>query len=154
MEGKLQYFNSITQQTDTGDCRNKLLKEILQDMTSSLHNWTYDLTDYLTTLNLSYGQVTGMKRNVIKQKVQDWDTDSWRQEMRDKSSLEIYRSQKTNIKSKEEVYDNTPASILLFKCRSNTLPLKDRQRFSAQADTSCPPVLVLVSYQIFINYIK
>ena len=38
---------------------------------------------------------------------------------------------------KEELfYDNTPSSITLFRCRSNTLQLNDRKRFKNES-TKC-----------------
>ena len=63
------------------------------------------------------------------------DTEMWRKEVETKSSIKLYRECKTQIKE-EQIYDNTPASITFFRCRSNTLNLKDRKRFEG-GDTKC-----------------
>ena len=136
IEGKLQYLRSIIEHTDNTDCRNKLLKEIVSDMKDKGHKWHRDLNDMLTTVSLRYGQVGILKKEEIKSKIREWDNKKWQEEMHNKTSLRIYRQQKPEIRSQEDVYDNTAASILLFKCRSNTLPLNDRKRF-VQGDTSC-----------------
>ena len=47
--------------------------------------------------------------------------------MEKKESLDIYRIWRKEIKE-EKVYDNRYSSVVLFKARSNTLPLNDRNR--------------------------
>ena len=53
-----------------------------------------------------------------------------------KNSLTLYRSHKKEIRE-ERIYDNRPASTILYKARANILPLKDRNRH-VQKDTHCP----------------
>ena len=47
----------------------------------------------------------------------------------------MYQSAKNNIKE-ETIYDNTPASVVLFQARTNSLPLEDRKRHESK-ETTC-----------------
>ena len=49
---------------------------------------------------------------------------------------DLYRKSKGKIKE-ESIYSNNYGSILLFKCRTNTLNLNDRNRF-VSGNTECP----------------
>ena len=62
----------------------------------------------------------------LKGRVNEWDTMEWEQNINSKSSLHIYRRWKTEVK--EEEYFNDTASSFLFKLRSNTVNLNDRNR--------------------------
>ena len=57
--------------------------------------------------------------------------------MEKKSSLCIYRRWKRQMGGMEEIYDNRPASIVLFKVRTNSLELQDRKRHTNE-ETRCP----------------
>ena len=63
----------------------------------------------------------------IKQKVIIWDNEQWTSEIETKSSLLLNRNFKDKIQE-EYIYDNRPSSIILYKARSNALPLNDRNR--------------------------
>ncbi len=76
-----------------------------------------------------------MTRNQLKVKTCTWDSEEWSKELREKSSIKIYREQKKDI-MEEDIYVNTPASITLYKARANCLPLNDRKRYENQ-ETKC-----------------
>ena len=44
-----------------------------------------------------------------------------------KTSLQIYKQFKNDF-DEEEIYDNRPSSTILYKARTNTLQLNDRNR--------------------------
>ena len=77
-----------------------------------------------------------MKKRDIEKVITNWDTRKWKTEVEGKSSLEIYKNFKTDIKE-DKNYDNTLASILLYKARANVLQLNDRKRHQGES-TSCP----------------
>ena len=58
-----------------------------------------------------------------------WDTGKWKREVNEKSSLEIYKSFKTEIKD-ERIYDNDMSSVILYRERTNNLQLNNRKIFS------------------------
>ena len=64
------------------------------------------------------------------------DEESWQKEVTEKSTLELFRKYKSEIKE-ESIYDNSQGSVLLFRCRTNTMPLNNRNRHT-NSDTSCP----------------
>ena len=63
-----------------------------------------------------------MEGQQIKKKVQEYGHKTWKEKMVNMSSMQKYRINKENIKE-EQFYDNSLASILMFRCRSNTLRL-------------------------------
>ena len=69
-----------------------------------------------------------IKKEEINKKIQNWDNEEWKRELASKKSVEMYERCKNNIKE-ESFYDNVPASVTFFPCRSNTLKLNDRNRF-------------------------
>ena len=66
-------------------------------------------------------------------------TGKWKEELRVKTSLEIYRNCKTEVRE-EKFYKNGEVSRLIFRARSNTLALNDRFRHDRgenRRDTNC-----------------
>lgn len=57
--------------------------------------------------------------------------------MEEKSSLIIYRKLKPTLVNTEAIYNNKPASIIFLKCKTNTINLKERNRFTNR-DTKGP----------------
>ena len=68
-------------------------------------------------------------KDEIRNKGRMWDTKVWKKEMEDKTSLKWYKEWRNEMGGHERVYDNREASVVLFKCRSNTMNLADRKRF-------------------------
>ena len=79
--------------------------------------------------------------NQIKETIKMSDSEKWKEEKQSKSTLEIYNKFKANISDEHQLYDNTEESIILYRARSNTLPLNWRNRFKTDAsedDQICP----------------
>ena len=55
-----------------------------------------------------------------------WDRNIWEDELEMKTRQQIYK--KINDFGEEEIYDNRPSSTILYKARTNTLQLNDRNR--------------------------
>ena len=49
-------------------------------------------------VNMKYERLMKCTVKEIKQRMNDWDTEKWKKEMDNKTSLEIYRERKNNIK--------------------------------------------------------
>ena len=64
------------------------------------------------------------------------DEETWQMEITEKSTLTIYKTFKSSI-HEENFYDNSQGLVLLFRCRTNTMPLNNRNRHS-NGDTRCP----------------
>ena len=72
----------------------------------------------------------------ISEKVKKWDTEKWTRELQEKQSLSVYREWRKEIGGQDKVYDNSEASKLLFKCRSNNTNLYDINRVQNKS-TEC-----------------
>ena len=64
------------------------------------------------------------------------DSEDCSKELEEKLSLYIYKRFKTNINAEEHLYDNTPASTIFHKARTNNMNLNARKSFQ-DGDTSC-----------------
>ena len=63
------------------------------------------------------------------------DSIRWEEEKESKTTLELYSRCKKKI-GEEQIYENEFNSVLVYRCRSNTLKLKWRNRF-AGGDERC-----------------
>ena len=71
-----------------------------------------------------------MKKEELNKHIASWDSEKWKEEVKGKTSLDIYRRWKQKVKE-EDVYDNTTVSA-----RTNMLPLNTRKRFIKES-TKC-----------------
>ena len=134
MKTKLTYVKHILE----GD--SDLLKAVLQDMGRRIlhHRWLTTIHRYKEEIGMKHlSQLKDLNIEEIKKKVNDVQTRKWEEELSTKSTAEVYYRYKKEIKEESELYDNNFMSTLLFKCRSNTLKLNWRNRFT-DGDTSCP----------------
>ena len=92
--------------------------------------------DYMKTLEItSLEEIKRMSAEQIRRKVNEYDNKRWKDEMLNKSTLQVYKEGKMKIKEKT-FYDNTWRSVLMFRARSNTLYLNWRNKF-AGGDVEC-----------------
>ena len=130
MESKLLLTKSIQEGA------NNLTKSILKLTRKNKSNiFNRTLSQYLKKLNISFEELRILSRDNIKEKARKWDTERWKENMRKKSTLKIYRQFKLEIKE-EKFYDNSDASKYLFQARSNSLQLNTRNRHTG-GDTKC-----------------
>ena len=127
IETKLIYYKYML------NCKNELLREIMKDMEEKKHKFYKECKIHMETLGIE--DIEQETKNSIKDKVKNRDSELWKNELREKSSLSIYRLMKENIKE-ETIYENNFASVLWYRARANTLPLENRKRFQDQ-DTTC-----------------
>ena len=73
-------------------------------------------------------EIERMNRSEIDRMMKSSDSEKWRKEMETKKTVKLYFDWKMSI-GEEKFYDNTEASTLLFRARSNTLKLGWRGRF-------------------------
>ena len=67
------------------------------------------------------------KEKEIEKHIRKWDQDHWEAEVRSKTNLTIYKISRLAIQE-DPIYDNTPASVILFRTRKNSLCLEDRMQ--------------------------
>ena len=128
MVSKLTYVNYI--RNGESDLMKRVLEERIEDARDP---WVRTVNGYLRTLEVSLTDIARYKKDEIKRKVHEWGNRQWKQSMERKSTMEIYRRYKDKIK--ENWYDNSFASRLLFRARSNSLQLNWRGRFGGGDET-------------------
>ena len=145
IEGRFMFLKSIIEiyKTKTQenanreeDNRNKLMKEILRKTKLNFLNWMKTTTKHFTCIDMTYNDIETLDREEIKRRIKIWDSEQWKKEVQEKSNLYIYKQFKLNIWCEEQLYDNTTASVIMYKARTNNLNLNDRNRFEDK-DTSC-----------------
>lgn len=130
MEGHLQYIRNTLQGN------NELLKECIQiQLEERKTKWSKTTAEYLATAQIKTSEIGNMTKSAIKKKLRAWDNLQWVSEVNSKTSISMYRHRKKEI-MEESIYDNTPASTILFRARTNTLPLNDRRRHT-KGSTEC-----------------
>lgn len=137
LKGKLTYVRHIiSERTDDSkkSCNELLKKVVLEMFEDGNFDWIREMKQAMNDIGLKLHQVSQMKDEELKKKIKDWDTDLWRNGIEAKKSLEMYKEFKSVVK--EEEYDNSFASVILYRARCNVLNLGDRKRFQAE-ETTC-----------------
>ncbi len=112
------------------------MRRIVEEMLENKKiRWMKDLVKQIRVREKNES-IRGMTDKSVRAVMREWDTTEWKQGMNEKSSLRIYREWRADIGGQEKIYDNRQASEILFKCRTNTLKLNDRNRFRNE-DTKC-----------------
>ena len=73
---------------------------------------------------------------VIRKKVREIETVNWMQRMETKRTMEIYKNEKKEIR-RENLYDNTKGSALLFEARAGCLRTKTYRNKYSELDETC-----------------
>ena len=130
MKKKIDYARHLK------ESNNELLVRLYEDIRSwKRGKWIDTISKYNNLLNITEGEQMEMTKEDIKRRVYEFDGLRWRQEMGEKTTLTLYSRHKTEIRQ-EEIYENDWSSVLLFRCRTNTLKLNWRERFTG-GDTRC-----------------
>ena len=103
---------------------NEILKRVIQELRDGRFKWYTQIEDYMNQLKIE--QIQNMSKEDIKQKVYELDTERWKKEMEELSSINVYKRFKHEIN--QYPYQNSPKYNLLYKMRSNTLNLEIRKR--------------------------
>ena len=124
IKSKLTYTNWTTR------TKNGLLAYIIEDMfekgKENLVRRVRSAVEHLNTESLQ--EVEKLSKGEIERVVRLCDEERWRRELEAKTTVQLYCKWKSKIKE-ERIYDNTEASTLLFRARSNTLKLGWRGRY-------------------------
>ena len=121
---------------------NDLLKEVAKlDLANKTTKFCSITLNYLGKLNISINQLASKTDQQLKEAVNRQDNERWVEEKSSKTTLEFYNKFKKQIKEKNSLYDNSEESVILFRARTNTLPLYWRNRFKQNAEEAeqlCP----------------
>ena len=116
---------------------NGLLNNITKTMIEQNRSpWSREINKIFDYANIDPNFLTNANKEEINIRLRKIDNLKWEQDLESKSSLHIYRSFKPKM-IEESIYNNSNGSKLLFRCRTNTMNLNDRNRFSG-GNTKCP----------------
>ena len=124
------YFKYTLTQTN-----NSLLREIVGMDVEYKTEWFKKIKLYMDKVEMTQEQLFTMSKEQIKKKIDEWDTLQWKEGMELKSTLEIYRDYKTNIKEETWVLNNNKVNIMM-RARSDTLKLNWRE-FGTESAKIC-----------------
>ena len=122
INGRINYIKGIQSN------RNKLLETILWTIeTERETKWIKTTRKYMNVTNINCNDIRLNSKEYLKQFMMKWDRNIWEDELEMKTSLQIY-TKNNNDFGEEEIYDNRSSSTILYKARTNTLQLNDRNR--------------------------
>lgn len=114
-----------------------LLKIVLQERIDHLPNdWLTTSQRFISDAGITFEDLRRISRVELCSAITQSDLRLWREELALKRSLTVYREWKDSIKGEEKLCDNRPASEIMYRARTNTLRLQDRNRFQ-ENDTIC-----------------
>ena len=99
------------------------------------HKYVKDIDKMREEMGWSREEFLGMGRDELEARMKEKDEEIWKIELQTKSSLKIYREILHTTRNDD--YDNTNESKLLFRVRTNTLPLKERLKDDDRKCTHC-----------------
>ena len=122
MRSKILYLKHIL--TENG---NAIVKKIVQEEIETKESvWIRRVEQYMQKTDIDYSLLLNGSKGDIKRKINEWDTKIWREGMERKSTLDLYRNYKMEIRE-EKWYANGHKWVIMMKARSNTLRLRWRE---------------------------
>ena len=130
IKNKLPHYKYALSETN-----NSLLKEIVRNDGEYQTEWYKKIKSYMCKVQITQEQLLHWSKEQIKKKINEWDTKQWREGMESKSTLNIYREYKMDIREEAWFLNNHKANIMM-KARSNTLKLNWRE-FGTESAKIC-----------------
>ena len=108
---------------------NEMLKQVARVAFEEKFKFVEKTLSYAKCVDLqSVFQLAECTKREIKERTKLWDTERWRKDKAERSSIEVYDRFKDNIRQ-EDFYHNDKVSRLVYRLRSNTAKLNWRNRF-------------------------
>ena len=120
VRGRLQYLRRVLQGN------NSLMKRILERVARANGQWMRWNRKYLEYVGLSYEDLKTKTGDQIRKAVAVVVEREWWEEVEERSTLNIYRMFKRNMK--EEDYDGGYESVIWYRARTNCLDLNGARR--------------------------
>ena len=110
---KLRYIKSIS------EGNKEITKEVLYERKETNGKWWRETSKTMEEVNMKYGKLIKCTAKEVKQRMNDWDTEKWKEEMENKTSLEIYRERKNILRKKAVMIISQP---LPYGLRQGLIP--------------------------------
>ena len=119
METTLQYVREVM----NGKFEN--IKEMMLDtIEQKVGNWYKTVNSYVEELGISWEKLYKMTKGEIKSIIRKYDTQAWKKNLEEKSTLLYYKEGKTKI-GYEFCYRNNANSMFFARARMNSLKLEE-----------------------------
>ena len=127
MKTKINYLKHIYEDG------NILCRAVLQELEERklYKGWIMRNKNYAASIGITaYEELKKMKKLAISEKIKRLENEKWKVELEKRVTVRTYAECKHHIKGMVNLYTNDYRSVLLFRCRSNTLNLGWRNRFT------------------------
>ena len=105
---------------------NKILKSIIcNEITKKETDWSKNVIKYMTELKLNPTRLTLLSKEQIKKEIFKWDSNLWKEQLSNKTTMTRYRSQKESIQE-TSWFRNGFKHSLMMRARADVLNLKWR----------------------------
>ena len=123
VRSRLQYIRSIVQGN------RRILSRTWEEMSLGRGEMYESTKNYCRWIGIGEEDLGVISREGINGKVAEVQDRLWKEEIGRKTTLELYRTFKTEMQQ-EDSYDGRPDSTIWFRARTNCLTLGDRNRHS------------------------
>ena len=108
---------------------NGLLKAIFQSMSGESRpgKWVRQLREHMRELEISFDRSESMTKLELDRVVDRWEINKWRKNLESRTTLRLFRI------GEDGIYRNVFGSVLMIRCRTNTLRLRWNDGFSGGA---------------------
>ena len=127
---KLLYYKYVMTESN-----NSMLREIVRVEAEVKTEWFKTIKNYMIKTNITEQQLFTESYNNIRKRINEWDTIQWKEGMANKTTLNLYRDFKLDIREETRFFNGKRASIMM-KARSNTLKLNWRE-FGVESAKTC-----------------
>ena len=97
---------------------------IEHDIQTGKGEWIRTVNSHMTKLGISWDDLKIMNRKNLKNRIREWDTQKWMEEMLNTPTLQWYREGKSHI-GYDNCYRNTRRSEYLAKAQTHSLQLEE-----------------------------
>ena len=126
---RLQYIRSIVQGN------RKILGKVWEEMRIGGGRMIETTGNYCRLAWIGEEELGEISAGEVRKRVAVVQDRLWREELGRKTTLELYRTWKTEMRQ-EDSYDGRPDSTIWFRARTNCLTLEDRNRHRGEG-TDC-----------------
>ena len=102
---------------------NRILARMVEDdLEHKRTNWAKNIHKYLNLLGKTAEQIRAMKKTQIEKAINDWDSEKWRENMREKRTMRLYRECKEKPEESKWFMNNYQCAIMM-RARADSLKL-------------------------------
>ena len=80
---------------------NELMRRIVEEKATMRKDyWTKTTKDFMREINVKQSELRTIKKEKLKNKIREWDSKRWQEEVAEKSSLSLYKKLEKDVRRK------------------------------------------------------